>query len=288
MKSTNKKFTPAVSSLPENPMSKILVHALNNPGILSKCYSQFHTYSLMNTWSALWQMFFRNIEVGPIASFNAWKNKDRMVKKGEKAIELCMPITSLQNEKQETINEKGEKIITEGKKVIKFFVWKKNWFALSQTEGKELSGHDFISPKWNPEQALKNLDIIQEPYNSINGNCQGYAKPGIISVSPVAAFPHKTRFHEIAHNVLGHCKKEDFFSSDTDYPPKNIREVEAECTTYILLDMLDLPGREESRGYIQNWLQDSTIDENTVKKIFSAAQKIFDAGKPQETEPQAS
>ena len=35
----------------------------------------------------------RGIPLGPIASFNRWKELGRHVKRGEKAIELCMPVT---------------------------------------------------------------------------------------------------------------------------------------------------------------------------------------------------
>ena len=35
----------------------------------------------------------RGIAIGPIATFQSWKDKGRHVRKGEKAIELCMPVT---------------------------------------------------------------------------------------------------------------------------------------------------------------------------------------------------
>jgi Zn-dependent peptidase ImmA (M78 family) len=39
----------------------------------------------------------------------------------------------------------------------------------------------------------------------MNGNAQGYASPAKqIAINPVAALPHKTMFHELAHMVLGH------------------------------------------------------------------------------------
>jgi hypothetical protein len=37
-----------------------------------------------------------------------------------------------------------------------------------------------------------------------DGNCQGYARQRTIAVSPLAELPEKTRFHELAHVVLGH------------------------------------------------------------------------------------
>jgi len=98
-----------------------------------------------------------------------------------------------------------------------------------------------------------------------------------IAVNPVAVLPHKTRFHEIAHVVLGHTKEGQL--SDSESTPRDVREVEAEGVAYILCALLDLPGLHESRGYIQNWLQGAEITDKTAQRIFSAANKILEAGK---------
>jgi hypothetical protein len=42
---------------------------------------------------------------------------------------------------------------------------------------------------------------------------------------------------------------------------------------------LDLDGLHESRGYIQNWLAGAEISDKSAQKIFSAANKILEAGK---------
>src|SRR5437879_4538462 len=83
--------------------------------------------------SALIQANRRGIPLGPIASFNRWKELGRYVKKGQKAIELCMPITM-----KRTVKEQG----TDGNDVetditFKRFAFRRNWFMLSQTEGAE-------------------------------------------------------------------------------------------------------------------------------------------------------
>jgi hypothetical protein len=46
-----------------------------------------------NQLLALFQAHKRCMTLGPIASFNRWKELSRYVKRGEKAIELCMPVT---------------------------------------------------------------------------------------------------------------------------------------------------------------------------------------------------
>jgi hypothetical protein len=90
---------------------------------------------------------------------------------------------------------------------FQLFVLKNNWFALSQTEGADYQ-HEAVSPEWDASLALAALDIMQTAFDMPNGNCQGYAQGRNIAVNPVAALPHKTRFHELAHVVLGHTVRE--------------------------------------------------------------------------------
>src|SRR6476620_238868 len=72
---------------------QLLEEAVSKPGTLMKAYSLFWNYSLGNQMLAMMQAKNRGIALGPIASFNRWKELGRHVKRGEKAIELCMPIT---------------------------------------------------------------------------------------------------------------------------------------------------------------------------------------------------
>src|SRR5881296_1721177 len=72
---------------------QLLEEAVSKPGTLMRAYSLFWNYSLGNQILALIQANRRSIPLGPIASFNRWKELGRYVKKGEKAIELCMPVT---------------------------------------------------------------------------------------------------------------------------------------------------------------------------------------------------
>src|SRR5215813_6077371 len=81
---------------------QLLEEAVSKPGTLMKAYSLFWNYSLGNQILALIQANQRGIPLGPIASFNRWKELGRYVKRGEKAIELCMPITT-----KRTVTERG-------------------------------------------------------------------------------------------------------------------------------------------------------------------------------------
>src|SRR5205809_1316193 len=77
----------------EIQLRQLLEEAVNKPGTLMRAYSLFWNYSLGNQILALIQANQRGLALGPIASFNRWKELSRHVKRGEKAIELCMPVT---------------------------------------------------------------------------------------------------------------------------------------------------------------------------------------------------
>src|SRR6266850_2905163 len=81
---------------------QLLEEAVSKPGTLMRAYSLFWNYSLGNQILAFIQAKNRGIELGPIASFNRWKELGRHVKRGEKALELCMPVTM-----KRTVKEQG-------------------------------------------------------------------------------------------------------------------------------------------------------------------------------------
>jgi hypothetical protein len=217
----------------------------------------------MLAWS---QLSGRNEQPSPIATYAKWRTLGRQVKKGAKAIQLCMPVTI--SKKDEAGAKTGE--------AFQLFVLKNNWFTLDQTEGA-----DFVSESaslaWDKIKALEALSITEIRFDSFNGNSQGYAQGKNIAINPVAVLPHKTRFHELAHVVLGHTLEHAMH--DDDMTPRNIREIEAESVAYILCSVLDLPGLIESRGYIQNWLSGGEITDKSAQRIFGAADKILKAGK---------
>jgi hypothetical protein len=71
----------------------LLDEAVKKPGFIHEAYSRFHSYSIGNQLLALFQCFERGIQPGPLATFPRWKELGRHVKKGEKALTLCMPLT---------------------------------------------------------------------------------------------------------------------------------------------------------------------------------------------------
>src|SRR5438093_10218868 len=129
----------------------LLDEAVAKPGAVMKAYSLFWNYSLGNQILAFIQANQRGILLGPIASFNRWKELGRHVKRGEKAIELCMPVTVKRTVKE--TRSDGNDVETEI--ALKRFVYKRNWFMLSQTDGAEYQPPSI--PIWDRFRALSTL-----------------------------------------------------------------------------------------------------------------------------------
>jgi antirestriction protein ArdC len=255
--------------------SALLVEAVNKPGLIMKAYSNFHSYSLGNQLLALVQCQMRGLQPGPINTFPKWQELGRHVKRGERALLLCMPITYKRREEASNEEANGEGTFTS-------FVYKARWFVLTQTEGENLQPQ--VIPEWDAKRALATLSIDQIPFDSTDGNCQGFARKRQIAINPVAQLPHKTLFHELAHVVIGHTTEADF--ADTEKTPRNVREVEAEAVALLCCESLELEGADYCRGYLQNWLYQgvgfdaSAIPEKSAQKIFRAADQILRAGRP--------
>jgi hypothetical protein len=274
-----KPHTKPAADVPK--WTSLLIEAVNKPGLIMKAYSAFHNYSIGNQILAVVQCELRGLEAGPINTFPGWQALGRSVKRGERALVLCMPIIrKLRDEKSpDSDGETHERTFTT-------FVHKPRWFVLSQTVGDEFTPP--CLPEWNAKQALAALNIEQITFTKTNGNCQGYARGRQIAINPVAQLPHKTLFHELAHVVLGHTTESDF--ADAEQTPKNLCEVEAEAVALLCCEALDLEGADYCRGYIQNWLYGVTdyngqgIPEKSAQKVFHAADQILRAGRLPTTE----
>jgi len=253
--------------------SALLVEAVNEPGLIMDAYSAFHNYSIGNQILAIVQCQLRGLEAGPINTFPGWEALGRNVKRGERALTLCMPITGkVRKEETSEIDDKDAHTFTS-------FVYKPRWFVVSQTVGDEFTPSRL--PEWDAQRALEALNIERIAFTETNGNVQGYARKREVAINPVAQLPMKTLFHETAHVMLGHTSEADF--TDTERTPKNLREVEAEAVALLCCEALNLEGADYCRGYIQNWLcpavgNADVIPEKSAQKIFHAADLILKAG----------
>ena len=132
-------------------------------------------------------------------------------------------------------------------------------------------------PTWDAERALSTLDVVEVPFDHTDGNTLGYARERAIAINPLNPLPHKTRFHELAHVLLGHTAEGQ--QSDGEATPRSLRECEAEAVALLCCAALQLPGLDEARGYIQHWWgQGHAIPEKSAQAVLRTADQILKAG----------
>ena len=249
---------------------ELLREAVEKPGRMLEAYTAFHNYSLGNALLALEQCMRRNLQPGPLNTYNGWLERKRRVRKGEKGITLCMPMACKRTAQTDDAPE-------ETAQTCYAFRFRAYWFVLAQTEGEESTIPSI--PGFDIDTALCSLNITRTPFDEINGNIQGFARGREIAVNPVAALPHKTTLHELAHVVLGHTTSEKLV--DGEQTAKHIREVEAESVALICCETLGLEGADFCRGYIQHFLKtEKEIPNHSAARIFAAATSILKAGSP--------
>ena len=255
----------------------------------------------------------RGITPGPINTFPGWKSLGRWVRKGQKAITLCQPVTVRRRDTPEPSDntradrsqatasgpsqtpasgapqipaskaDDGHQTATKSPQdhnpeIITRFVYKPRWFVLAQTEGEPLP--EPAIPSWDASRALSGLDVTEVPFDHVDGNCLGFARERSIAINPVNPMPHKTRFHELGHVLLGHTSEGQ--QADSETTPRSLRECEAETVALLCCAALDLPGVAECRGYIQSWWgQGHEIPERSAQRILKVADQILKAGTDQ-------
>ena len=247
--------------------AQLLESAVTEPGLISSAYRQFHHYSFGNQLLAWSQCMARGLQPGPLATYPRWKELGRHVRRDEKAITLCRPVTV----KRTGTADDG----TEQDGVVTGFVYKPFWFVLAQTEGRAMPPS--VMPAWNDEKAFATLDVQEIPFDLSDGNALGFARDRSIAINPVNPLPHKTRFHELAHVLLGHTIESA--QHDDEITPRNLRECEAEAVALLCCAALELPGVEYSRGYIQAWWgAGNPIPERSAQRVLRVADQILKAG----------
>jgi hypothetical protein len=246
----------------------LLSRAISEPGQIHSAYFAFHGYSLGNQFLAMIQCAERGIAIGPIASFNKWKDRGRFVQRGQKAIQLWMPITAKHTTEATATTPEQTATFTR-------FVLRPNWFVLAQTQGAEYTPEPI--PGWDRTRALATLEITEIPFDHTDGNVWGFARAKEIAISPLSPLPDRTLLHEVAHVVLGHTT--EAIELDGAHTPRNLREVEAEGVALLCSAALALDGAEYSRGYLQHWLQGGEIPERSCQRMFKAADTILRAGR---------
>jgi hypothetical protein len=203
-----------------------------------------------------------------MATFPKWRELGRYVRRSEKAIVLCQPVT-VKRSVEDDDTQADDVVFTR-------FVYRPKWFVLAQTDGAAMPAAPI--PSWDSARAMAALTVAEIPFDVTNGNVLGFARQRSIAINPINPLPHKTRFHELAHVLLGHTV--EGVQADGEITPRNLRECEAEAVALLCCAALDLPGVEQSRGYIQSlWGSGNPIPERSAQRILKVADQILRAGR---------
>ena len=268
--------------------TELFSEALNVPGALGNTYNRFYNYSFLNQLL----VFSQTRKLEPIATYNRWLELGRQVRKGSKAKGVLAPVVVKRDRK----DSNGVVVMVDGKpakdQALVGFRWSNTVFTLSDTDGDALPETEV--PGWNADTALAALNVTAESFAMLDGNIAGYSwqddTGAHLALNPVAKYPAKTRLHELAHIVLGHCAETHDTGGHAEH--RGVIEFEAEATAYLVAKELELTAWDaaESRAYIQTWLdragarnhETGELDDfdRHVRRVFTAAQKILAAGRP--------
>lgn len=240
---------------PEN-----FIEYLQNPWQISKCYSAFHNYSTLNQWLASSQC----LQIWPLNTFKWWEKLGRHVKKWERAIAMRMPITKTEK------NDEGKDEVTS-----RFFVLKRNWFTVYQTDWKDFTPE---IPGFDLSRIEEKLQVTRIQFNHADWNCQWFARQRSFAINPIAENPTKTMFHELAHILLWHTDRQ---IDDGTTLARDIKEFQAESVALICAATIGQTEKElsYSLGYLQHWGIPQELDKKMIEKLFSCASKIISACK---------
>ncbi len=227
--------------------------------------ARFRQYSLCNTVLIYQQMPNASF----VAGFNKWKDMNRHVRKGEKAIHIFAPIV------RKVTDEKDPEVSRERLTGFKLT----SVFDLSQTEGEDLPIPVSIKGLEDQEGAdLLRERILAAVRNEVPVSFVplplGYhgfydMKTRSISLSngDTALQNVKTLFHELAH----HLHETTFPGEET----KEQKEFIAESAAFIACSAMGIDSADYSIPYIKSWLDDFAVFSKMRAKIEKISNKLL-------------
>lgn len=260
-----------------------------------KTMSRFTAYSLNNTLLIAMQ----KPDATAVAGYGTWKQLNRQVVKGSKAIKILAPCPYKKKVEAEVTGADGKIILgSDGKPVTEEFEkvlmgFKiANVFDLSQTEGEPLPAlsnkldgtvegySDFI-------EALKQFSPVPIEFKTVEGSANGYYhlidKNIVVDADMSQAMLCKTAIHEITHALLH--DKDSGIEKDA-HLDKRTKEVQAESVAYVVANYYSLDTADYSFGYIAGWSSGRDIKElkasldtirQTAQTIINGVDQALDA-----------
>jgi hypothetical protein len=257
-----------------------------------KFLSHFHRYSFNNLILILLQFPQATL----CASFRTWNQLGRHVRKGERGIEILVPILARMPACSESEMRKGEDRTAgarepednadrgrdaPGYKVVGFKIG--HTFDVSQTDGApipepinmNLAGDDLgvyaALAAFAKEILHIEVELVQSDNPNWGGACsydeEGHAKRIVVAGNRSPLFRAQTLAHELGHALL---------HSDKDYRTHNPRsriECEAESVAFCILHHFGLDVGEVAFGYLAHWGD----GENALAELMECGVRIRDA-----------
>ena len=229
-------------------------------------YSKFHNYSLVNTWL----IYLQKRDATKVASFNAWKRKGRAVNTGAKGIGIWYPM----NVKQQDIDndnvtfDEVDQAAKAGdvRTVTKFAIG--YVFDISDTHATSEKGEAPEMPEWHsnnePSEVADELVVrlkemaetlsIKITKDDSQGGEKGYSAGEHINLSSDVAGVGEasTLVHEMAHELLHWRGKSIFKIEDDTLTTREMKELQAESVSYMVLKHYDLPVKHHPT-YLALW-----------------------------------
>ncbi len=194
-----------------------------------------------------------------VTGLRSWNKLGRSVNGGSKSIRILAPRIINKEVKKNGVTEKQQFLA--GFRAVPVF-------DISQTNGKDLPvlAHKLVgaAPAGVYEKVADYLASNGFPVSreEVPGEANGYAMAGKIVVDSGLSDAQalKTLLHEAGHAMLGHCGNND---KGTD-----LKELEAETTSYICCKALGLDPDPYSFGYLASW----SYGDDTGKLLEKAGQ----------------
>ena len=230
--------------------------------------AKFHRYSLNNVLLILNQM----PTATQVASYTTWQGLGRQVRKGERGIKILAPCR-YRTDVEVTTGKAGDTYEVRGFRLVSVF-------DVSQTDGDSLP--TVASPvllegeapegMWDAIKSIITADGFTVEVGDVgipdaNGVTRFLSKEVIVAERLSNRAAAKTLCHELAHVRL---------HKDTlNARPREVLEVEAESTAYLVAHAWGLDTTDYSIPYVAHWAQSTELVKETMQRVITAARLII-------------
>ena len=259
-KKTNKEITKQNMENISEVLSKVSEMTQETFKEFLNGLTRFYTYSISN------QILLAFQGASCVAGFQQWKKKyNRTVKKGSKAIWILAPMLKKVEE-------------DDGSESMRLFGFRSvPVFDIKDTEGEPLKNNSLDHIDLDSDMIEKAVQSFgySVSYETMRPETGGFINSQKeIHINDLIDMKQRPAvlIHELAHGELGHV---DSF----DISRRDVKEQEAEITTYLVLKLL---GHEPKNSvfYLKSWeLEESSIKQS-LNRIDKVVKKIYDALSP--------